>query len=162
MKQYAAQLKTEASIRPSAAATIVTPSDTGIEESLTDGETTDTEDPSSASLQKLYLEIDALMQKEKLFLRTDLTRDYLTKRMGTNKNRLTASVQAGTGMAVSDYINEYRLREGLLLLEENPDTPLSEIADQTGFGTYSSFYRAFLKRFGVKPAEYRKFLNTKK
>lgn len=158
LKQYVAYLKTETVSAPAETVTVSTES---TDTFTIDSEDTATETQSTASLQKLYMQLDSLMQNEKPYLRSDLTRDYLTEQLGTNKNRLTASVQAGIGLSVSDYINEYRLREGLLLLEGDPDVSLTEIADQTGFGTYSSFYRAFLKRFGVKPAEYRKFMSSK-
>lgn len=158
LKQYVAHLKTETVSAPAETVTVFTESTDAF---TIDSEDTATETQSTASLQKLYMQLDSLMQNEKPYLRSDLTRDYLTEQLGTNKNRLTASVQAGIGLSVSDYINEYRLREGLLLLEGDPDVSLTEIADQTGFGTYSSFYRAFLKRFGVKPAEYRKFMSSK-
>lgn len=117
-------------------------------------------DASSVSFLKLFMRIDAVVREEKLYLVADFGRADLLERLGTNKNNLATAVQAGTGMNLLDYINELRLRDALLMMEEFPDAALGQISDQTGFGTYSSFYRTFNRRFGVTPKEYKKYILT--
>ena len=123
-------------------------------------ETSATLQPTSTAALKLFLRIDALVREKKLYLQTDFNRTSLLDSLGVNKNNLAAAVMAGAKCSLSDYINELRLRNALLLMEQDQDMPLAQVADQMGFGTYSSFYRAFNKRFGVSPKEYKKFVSS--
>lgn len=158
LKQYALQLKAEQekqSARPDKKPEI---SDSSPDTSDSP-EASDNNGAVSASSLKLFARIDNLMRQEKLYLRSDLSRADLLERFGMNKNNLATVVMAGSGMNLSDYINEFRLRDALFIMEEFPDVALTQIADQTGFGTYSSFYRVFNKRFGVTPKEYKKYIS---
>lgn len=54
-----------------------------------------------------------------------------------------------------DYINSLRLVEAELLLK-NKSYSITEISYLCGFSTIRTFNRAFLKRYGVSPSDYRK------
>lgn len=126
-------------------------------EPLAEDTADDNNNASTASL-KLFIRIDTLVREKKLYLHADFNRTNLLDSLGVNKNNLAAAVMAGAKCSLSDYINELRLRNALLVMEEDQEMPLAQVADQMGFGTYSSFYRAFNKRFGVSPKEYKKFV----
>ena len=68
------------------------------------------------------------------------------------------AVKEGAGMTVSGFIAEYRLNHSVALLSERKDISLEEVAEMSGFGAYSSFFRAFTKKFGMTPQEYKKYL----
>lgn len=111
----------------------------------------------AANENELFTRLNLLLTEEKLYLTPEINRDMLVDRLGTNKNKLAEAITAGTGRSLTEYITELRLREALLLMEAQPDLPLAQIAEQAGFGVYSSFYRAFNKQYGVKPTEYRNY-----
>lgn len=113
--------------------------------------------PSANPVSELFARFSQLLTEEKLYLTSDISRDMLVDRLGTNKNKLTEAITTATGRTLTEYITELRLREALLLMEAQPDLPFTQIAEQTGFGVYSSFYRAFNKQYGVKPTEYRNY-----
>ena len=54
-----------------------------------------------------------------------------------------------------DYINSLRLLDAVSLLE-NKNYSISEISSISGFPTIRTFNRAFLKRYGISPTDYRK------
>lgn len=57
-------------------------------------------------------------------------------------------------MSISDYLNEYRLSQALLLLN-NTDQSITEIAVQSGFSTTSYFISRFKEKMMITPFEYR-------
>ena len=54
-----------------------------------------------------------------------------------------------------DYINSLRLNDAVYMLKNNNDS-ITKIADMAGFSTIRTFNRAFLKRYGVSPSDYKK------
>lgn len=58
-------------------------------------------------------------------------------------------------MNFCDYINSLRLIDAVNMLESK-ETSITEIAFSSGFSTLRTFNRAFLKRYGVSPTEYKK------
>ena len=61
-----------------------------------------------------------------------------------------------TGMRPFDYILECRISAAKKKLADT-DLPCSEIAELTGFGSFSSFSGAFRKKEGMTPSQYRAF-----
>ncbi|MGL5228743.1 MAG: helix-turn-helix domain-containing protein [Bacteroidales bacterium] len=119
------------------------------------------EELKSEELLALFEKLDNFIRNEKKYADSALNREMLTLQLGVNKNKLSEAVYLVTGKTISDYIVDIRLDESLLLIKVSPKISLTEVADKCGFGTYSTFYRAFLKRYGVKPAEYKKYLSEK-
>lgn len=102
---------------------------------------------------KLFNALQELIYKEQLFRNPDLTRDYLVKRLFTNKNKLIAVLQSRTGMSFTAYINGIRLETALRYLAG--DKPhLENIATECGFGSYRTMLRVFKAKYGMSPGEY--------
>lgn len=57
-----------------------------------------------------------------------------------------------TGMTFHQLISERRLLEAKNLIHTTAE-PLNKIAERCGFDTYSTFYRRYLKYFGITPKE---------
>lgn len=57
-----------------------------------------------------------------------------------------------------DYINSLRLTEAVKLLK-NRDYSITEISYMSGFTTIRTFNRAFIKRYGVTPTQYKKTMS---
>ena len=58
-------------------------------------------------------------------------------------------------MGVSFYrcVTQRRLIAAKALITEG--NPLEQVAEMTGFGDYSAFYRAFKQEYGISPRQYR-------
>lgn len=72
-----------------------------------------------------------------------------------SKNKLIELFKNAYGTTPHAYYNEYRLSQARLLVL-SADLPLNRVAATCGFGDYMSFYKAYVKRFGVSPAAARK------
>lgn len=62
-----------------------------------------------------------------------------------------------TGLSIKDYLNQYRIEQAKLLLE-NETLRISEISEMTGFDSFAYFSTIFKKYMDVSPIEYRKKL----
>jgi AraC-like DNA-binding protein len=59
------------------------------------------------------------------------------------------------GTSFIDYLKDYRLAMAARLLQAS-DASILEIAEDVGFESLSYFNRAFKKRYGMTPTQFRK------
>ncbi len=62
-----------------------------------------------------------------------------------------------TGEAPKEYLRRLRLERAVYRMKVSPDTVL-RIALDSGFATHETFTRAFVRRFGISPSEFRAVL----
>ena len=112
---------------------------------------------------KIYRRLCDLMQKEKIYKDTELNRDILSKRIGTNTVYITNAVRKyADGATVNEFINGYRLRHAASLLTNNPDLNINEVEYRSGFNSRATFNRCFRAFFGMSPSEYKAVSKEKK
>lgn len=111
---------------------------------------------------RLYRRLSELMTHEKPFINPVLNRKKLADLLSTNEAYLADAIHQGAGETFSAYISDLRLQYALELLNDQPGLTLDAIAVDSGHGSYSPFYRAFAKKYGITPSEYRKLSKTKK
>lgn len=95
------------------------------------------------------------MQEERLFNRSEVNRQELAERLGTNLTYLTDAVRKGAGKGVREYIVDLRLKYAARMLVEEPSLSVEHIAMEAGFNSRSTFFRVFRNYFGMSPNEYR-------
>lgn len=78
----------------------------------------------------------------------------LARRVGTNEKKLTELFRRRFGMTVFEYLVDLRLETARRQLEKT-GLQIQLIASGAGFGNASDFSRAFRRRYGVTPREYR-------
>lgn len=111
---------------------------------------------------KLFRELTRLMCTEKLFLDPEIDRRAVAVRLGTNENYLATAIHEGAADATfAHYISGLRLAHSLDLLTGQPDMTLETVAQESGYASYSPFFRAFVKKYGMSPSEYRKLYSGK-
>jgi YesN/AraC family two-component response regulator len=100
------------------------------------------------------------MEKEKPFLKTDLSLDELCKKINTNRTYLSNIINSVTGKNFHYFINQYRVSEARRILTgiKGDLYAVEEVGRMAGFGTKSSFYTCFKSVIGVTPAYYRDFV----
>ncbi len=112
---------------------------------------------------KIYRRLCELMQNEKIYKDTELNRDILSKRIGTNTVYITNAVRKyADGATVNEFINGYRLRHAASLLTNNPDLNINEVEYRSGFNSRATFNRCFRTFFGMSPSEYKAVSKEKK
>ena len=89
----------------------------------------------------------------------ELNVNILADELGRNRSSLSKRFKAETGIVLSEYIISYRLKKACEYLEEN--YTINDIVERTGFSTSVVFYRAFKKRFGMSPTEFKRMKKQK-
>lgn len=88
-------------------------------------------------------------------VKSDLSLKVLANRANMSVRNFTRVFQRETGRTPADFVERARVDAARLLLEDT-ETPLQRIAAQCGFSGNDSMRRAFLRRIGIGPSDYRK------
>lgn len=118
-----------------------------------DRQTADTREEERNRL--LFEELDSIVTREKLFLKSDLSRDDLIQLIHVNKNRLGKILQQHQEQNVTSYINNKRLDYAAKLLKEDSNRTVVVIAGLCGLPNIPTFNRLFRSKFGMTPSEYK-------
>lgn len=89
------------------------------------------------------------------FSNPDLSLHYLSEKFELSSRMLSKLFKEETGERFVDYLIRIRLDEAKRLLVDSSDS-VQSIAERAGYLQVISFIRAFKKREGLTPGEYRK------
>jgi transcriptional regulator GlxA family with amidase domain len=84
----------------------------------------------------------------------DLSVPALAERVGMTERTFARVFQKETGVGPASFVEIARVNRAKALLETS-DWPLARVAERSGFGAVESLHRAFNKKVGVTPGEYR-------
>ena len=87
-------------------------------------------------------------------LSADLSVEVLAGRAGMSVRNFSRMFKRETGTTAGDCVEIARVQAARRMLEES-DTPLKKVAYLCGFSDQNSLRRAFIRRLGVTPIEYR-------
>ena len=85
---------------------------------------------------------------------SDFDRDAFAAEMGASTSTLYNKLRALTGMNVSSFIRDIRMKEAKRLAQQNPSIRVSDLAYKVGFRDPKYFATCFKKDFGMQPSEY--------
>ena len=85
---------------------------------------------------------------------SDYNRDTFAADMGASPSTLYNKLRALTGMNVSNFIRDIRMKEAMRLIQKTPDIRISDLAYKVGFKDPKYFSTCFKKEFGIQPSEY--------
>jgi transcriptional regulator GlxA family with amidase domain len=91
--------------------------------------------------------------------RADLGLPALARAAGVSPRHLSRLFHAELGMSPAAYVELTRIDIARRLLEDS-NAPIKAIAYAAGFGSTTTLRRAFLRRIGVAPLEYRRRFRT--
>ncbi len=103
-------------------------------------------------------------EKEKLFLKQNITLKDLAKKLKTNSSYLSKVVNKYKNKKFTTYVNELRIQYAIKELTNNAELRLytiEAIAESMGFNNAESFALAFRKITGLYPSYFIKQLNKK-
>lgn len=100
--------------------------------------------------------LELCMQQEKLYLKTDLKLQDVAHFIGCNAVDLSQVLNQYKHLNFADYINQYRIEEFLLRIQDQSTAKftLASLSEQCGFNSRTSFFRSFKKLKGKTPTEY--------
>jgi AraC-like DNA-binding protein len=99
-------------------------------------------EPPSVKLQ-LRDRFEQLMDKEQLYLISDLKVSDVATHLGTNRTYLLNMLATEVGMTFSEYVNRRRIAYAKELMAKNPQMTKIQVAVAAGYSTPSSFYRNY-------------------
>ena len=116
----------------------------------------DISDLNTLTDEQLFQYVNDVVVRERLFLDSRFDRQTIMDRFQLSKERVGAIFAKGSQYAkLTDYTQELRLEYSTMLLTNNPDKSISQVADESGFGSYSYYCKCFRQRFGMTPSEFR-------
>ena len=89
-----------------------------------------------------------------LFKNPNLTLAQLAKEINVRPHLLSQLLNDNLNKSFSQFINEYRIEEAIMLLDRGSHLKMEFIAEKSGFNSNSTFYAAFKKFTGTTPAKY--------
>lgn len=92
-------------------------------------------------------------------MQSDLTLEQLAERVNLSPRHFARKFKAALGLTPGDFVEELRLDEARWLLVNGED-PINDLAQTVGYASDDTFRRAFERRYGVAPAEYRRRFRT--
>ena len=84
----------------------------------------------------------------------------LLRIVGMSRTDLHRKLKASTGMSATAYIRRLRLQRAAVLLREQQQWSLYQIALEVGFSSQSYFTRKFKEQFHICPLAYRLMQHT--
>jgi AraC-like DNA-binding protein len=104
------------------------------------------------------------MEKEQSFLDPNFRITTLCSKLYTNRTYLSNLINTEFKMSFSDFINQYRIKfaKELMAAKMSSNFSLNYFSEEAGFGSVSSFNRAFKQFEGITAGEYRKNLKRSK
>lgn len=103
---------------------------------------------------RLYSNIQQIMEEKKLFLDPQLNLQKLANLLGTNRTQLSYTINGYTGMNFSRWLSKYRVEFLQRSLKEHPEKAPKDLYLKAGFTSRTSFYRQFKLITGMTPKEY--------
>ncbi|MEJ2544740.1 MAG: AraC family transcriptional regulator [Calditrichaceae bacterium] len=117
------------------------------------------------SAEKLEQDNDQLIRKLRVhmkehepYLDSNLSIYDLAKQLNVPARELSVSINHTLNKHFFDFINEYRIKKAMDLIQNSSDEKLTilEILYEVGFNSKSSFNTAFKKHSGITPTEFKK------
>ena len=86
--------------------------------------------------------------------REDITLSFVAQSVCVSSAHLSRVINNGSKMSFSDIVNSLRIHYAKKIIEQT-DTPISDTAYESGYGSIRNFNRIFKKYFGANPKEHR-------
>lgn len=114
--------------------------------------------PTEKNLDKRVEELKTVLTYIKENYREKIYIQDLAAQVNMNAQYFCRFFKKSIGRSPMEYLNEYRLKQSLRLLEET-DLSVTEVCLECGYNNLGNFLRAFKKYAGTTPLKYRKKVN---
>ena len=104
---------------------------------------------------KLEEQISKLIEEKELFRNKDIRISDIASELATNRTYISLIINSTLGTNFSDLINGYRIEHAKKLMKERPEMSHTDIAEESGFSSRTSFLRTFKAKTGMTPTEWK-------
>jgi len=99
--------------------------------------------------------LEEMMEIERIFEDEDLSLASLSRSLGITAHQLSEILNEKLGKNFREFINGYRVRAAMRMLEENAEMSVLALAYAVGFKSKSAFNALFRKETGFTPSSFR-------
>lgn len=110
---------------------------------------------SNEQVNSFVSKLEKLMEVEELHKNPNLKLNDLAIKMGISSHQLSQLLNDNLGKSFSTYINEYRIHEACVIIENGSFLKIEEIGYEVGFNSKSTFFSTFKKVKNTTPLLYR-------
>lgn len=103
-----------------------------------------------------FKKLNILMKEQLLYTDCDIKRNDIALKVGLSDRALHDCLKNNIGMSFMEYINHLRLSHSRELLLHVHKLTIEAIAMEVGFNSRNTFYRLFLEKYGLSPAEFKR------
>lgn len=93
--------------------------------------------------------------ERKMFLDPAFSRETLMTEFSIPKNKFATLFRQHSSTAFTTYINDLRLEYATRILTDSPYFTIDTVARECGMSSLQTFYRLFVQKYGMTPAEFR-------
>ncbi|MCG7564555.1 AraC family transcriptional regulator [Pseudoalteromonas sp. McH1-42] len=108
----------------------------------------------SSSAGSEHILVEKTMEYLTPRLNDEITLDTLTRKIGTNRNKLNQAFKACFGLTVFAWLRDQRMHKAAELLE-NTELTITQISEQVGYPDSNNFSSSFKRIFQISPLQYR-------
>ena len=98
--------------------------------------------------------LEQWMETDKPYLNPDFRLLDLRQVLPLNRTYLSQLINAEYGCNFYQFATNYRIEEAKHLMTEHPEMTMEDVANQCGFSSARSFYRAFDREVDMTPKEW--------
>lgn len=99
----------------------------------------------------LFAYIHTVVMDHNRFLSKDLSIEFVTKEIKSNRDYVSKAVNMCTGMDFTTWINNLRIDYAITAIHKEPTLDLGTLSEQCGFKSYATFNRNFKRYKGITP-----------
>jgi len=109
-----------------------------------------------SNLPAVFRKVTDVLERDRLYLKTDLTLTELASRAGFSRNQVSQAINTLFKGNFFDFINDFRVEEFKRQALDPSKQHLTQagIALESGFNSKASFYAVFKKKTGMTPSEF--------
>lgn len=111
---------------------------------------------------ELYAAASRYMTLSKPYLDPNLTLDQVAHAIRTNRLYLSRAVNDCAGMGFPRYVNWYRIKYAVDMMERDRRLKIEEVSKLCGFNSQPTFNHWFKLNVGMTPSEYLRKLNRRR
>lgn len=89
------------------------------------------------------------------FCDSDLNLNFVADQFHISQSYLTRVIKKSTNLSFTEYVNELRIKQAIVLLSSQDDLLVAQIAELVGYSSQHYFSRVFKNHTGISPVEYR-------
>ena len=111
-----------------------------------------------AKMSRVYQRVVSLMEQKRPFLDAKYNLSDMSTAVYTNKTYLSKTINIFSGRNFSQFVNYYRIRYCVEMLQQDPNLRLTSAAMMSGFHSTVTFNMAFKLNMGETPSSFKERL----